>query len=135
MFADLLDSAQKHTLVQVLCEVAAADGQILEVERELIHRYALSLGLSAEALEGTLVQPQRPDTLEDYPDAAKRIIYLEAATLAMLDAELADKEVQTLERLADRLGLSRTMAQRLEQHVQQGFDWNAAGLRLVEEGC
>lgn len=133
MFSDLLDQDQKRTLIHVLCEVALADGELHDVETEVIGRYAASLGLPDVKIARQGQQPAEwAADAASYPEMARRIIYLEAATLALLDSEFASEEQATLQGLAERLNLSGQVAGELREHVERGFEWNATGLRLIQ---
>lgn len=133
MFSDLLDQDQKRTLMDVLCEVALADGELHDMESEVIRRYAASLGLPDVDIVWQVHQPAEwAADAARYPEMARRIIYLEAATLALLDSDFAPEEQATLQRLAERLNLSGQVAGELREHVARGFEWNATGLRLIQ---
>ena len=58
MFSDSLTIDQKNILVRVLCEIAQADQIVSVEEREVIGRYALSLGLSLEQVEQAIEHPE-----------------------------------------------------------------------------
>jgi DnaJ-domain-containing protein 1 len=136
MFADTLDATQKEILVHVLCEIAQADQFVSVSEREVIVRYALSLGLSTDQVEQAIAQAQGiPDaTLQVLPEPVRRVILIEAQTLAMIDGTYAETERIKIGDLAERLKLKPEVIQSIDSYVQRGFEWALEGSRLIEVG-
>ena len=133
MLADTLDATQKEILVHVLCEVAQADQFVSVSEREVIVRYALSLGLSTDQVEQAIAQAQViPDAmLQALPEPARRVILIEAQTLAMIDGTYAETERIKISDLAERLKLEPEVVQSIDSYVQRGFEWALEGSRLI----
>lgn len=134
MFIDSLDAHQKDILVRVLCEVAQADRIVNAEERETITRYALSLGMTPSQLETALqsAEPVALETLRDLSETAKRVVLIEAQTLAMIDGEFGEAEVAVIADLAARLVLEPTVVAQIDIYVRHGFDWVREGVRIVQ---
>ena len=135
MFVDTLTEAQKLLLVQVLCEVAQADQIVKAEERELIARYAVSVGLEAEQIQAALEHAQLvpAEQLADLPESAKRVMLIEAQTLAMTDGDYGPDEQAIIAGLANRLALEPEVIEQINAYVQRGFAWVHEGMNLVLE--
>jgi tellurite resistance protein len=133
VFFEALNERQKELLLSILCEVAQADGVIHDAEKDVLVRYGLSLGLDTEAVLNNLQTRAEIPTQEllDLPASVKRIVWMEACTLAMIDGDFAVSEQETLQRLGERLELDTASQGALERHVQRGMDWTLEAMRLV----
>jgi uncharacterized tellurite resistance protein B-like protein len=134
MFADTLTVSQKEILIQILCEVAQADQLVSVNEREVIVRYALSLGLSNQQVETAIAESVEVPTaiLAALPEPARRVILIEAQTLAMIDGTYTEAEQEKIAMLAERLNLEPTVSHSIDAYVRRGYDWALEGSRLIE---
>ncbi|ULH17680.1 TerB family tellurite resistance protein (plasmid) [Deinococcus sp. KNUC1210] len=133
MFFEALNERHKELLLGVLCEVAQADGVIHDAEKDVLVRYGLSLGLDAEMVLGGVQTSTElpPQELLDLPASVKRMVWMEACTLAMIDGDFAVSEQEMLQRLGERLNLDAASQGALERHVARGMDWTLEAMRLV----
>jgi tellurite resistance protein len=133
MFADTLTADQKDILVRVLCEIAQADQLVSVEEREVIVRYALSLGLNAEQIEQTIEATEvvPGEVLRALPETARRVILVEAQTLAMIDGDYDEVEAAKVAALAGRLSLESDVVREIDGYVRRGFEWALEGSKIV----
>ena len=133
MFVDQLSTAEKDILVRLLCEVSQADQLVSIDEREVITRYALSLGTPLERIEAAIHHPEPvdDDTLRALPESSRRVILIEAQTLAMIDSVYGDVERAQVTTLAARLALEPHVQLQINDYVQRGFDWAREGAQIV----
>lgn len=136
MFTDLLSTNEKYALMQVLATVAQVDGVLHNAERDVVTRYGMSLGLPLTGIEAHLNEAVTVDDLPltDISGQARRIVFMEANTLAMIDGGISDEERDVVAALGARLGLTADEQSAITRHVQRGFDWTLEGMTLVQAG-
>jgi len=133
MFVDALSAAEKEVLVRVLCEVARADQTVSAEERDIITRYGLSLGLNKKDLDVAMATSAMvaADELRALPERTRKVILIEAQTLAMIDGDYAEVEASSVDALAERLGLDAPTRVSIDQYVRRGYEWAKEGAAIV----
>lgn len=106
MFLNELNKEEAMAFVNLISEFAESDNDFAEEEKELISRYKKELHINEGNIQ-TLSHDEIIKTLEKSSDRIKRIIYFELIGLALIDGEYQENEVDFLDNIAEKLGVSR----------------------------
>ncbi len=100
--AQLAKAWDRAVLARMLAEIASADGQLAEEERELFHAF-----LQEHKLDDLLERPPLSKAdLEETSEDARHVMWLLAAAMAVSDEHFADSEQKKLAFFAQGLGVA-----------------------------
>jgi uncharacterized tellurite resistance protein B-like protein len=93
-------------LARMLAEIASADGQLAEEERELFHAF-LPVGQGVSNLDALLEKPPLTKAeLEEVSAECRHVMWLVAAGMACADESTSEAELALLQRFGAALGVS-----------------------------
>jgi tellurite resistance protein len=96
-----------------LVSVAAADGKIIESERDSLFRIAAALSIPMERLEVMLAHPQEYLYLvpQNKQDKEKQLV--EMIDIALVDGDFAQSEKELIKTVAQKLGFTLSEVERV----------------------
>lgn len=122
MFLGVLDGAEKTAFYSLAYAVAVAESGISTEEQAILDAALGEMGLS---------HPPTPVSLEEScalvgRDAAKRVILLELLMVAMIDGDIASRELKIIETAAEILGV--------QADLERAKNWASAMLTVFRSG-
>lgn len=106
MFLNELNENESVAFVNVVSEFANVDNTLAKEEKEVLKGYLEELNLD-ENVMGKVNFEEALQILDDSNDRIKKIVYFELIGLALVDGEYQESEVDFLDNIATRFGISR----------------------------
>lgn len=124
MFLEELNKKECIAFVNLIHALANIDEVFSEKERELIDDYIRELNLTKDAI-GELTFDGAVQEVAKSTDRSKNIIYFELFGVALVDGEFDNKEIEFLNSLASKIGISAKKQQDFIDYfktVQETYD-------------
>lgn len=133
MFLKDLTDDEKYAFLELAFLVAHADGDMADVEAEMIAYFRIELGIPEDhyAIQGWDV-PSAAATFTT--DGSRRAALMELMLVVMADGVAHPGEHLLLVEIAEALGLDEECRERQFTWVQRLMALMATGKRLIEEG-
>ncbi|MGL5085717.1 MAG: hypothetical protein ACRC68_08395 [Clostridium sp.] len=106
MFLNELNENESVAFVNVVSEFANVDHTFAKEEKEVLNGYLEELNLNEDII-GKVSFEEALQTLDTSNDRIKKIVYFELIGLALVDGEYQESEVDFLDNIASRFGISR----------------------------
>lgn len=128
---DLLSQDEQRYLMELLVAMAKADGDVGDIEEEVLEQYADLVDIDLEALDNNL-------TIEElaarFTSAESRVAVLqEILRISRLDGYFADEEKKTILRVAQVMGIPVSFVLKVDEWVVSGLRWVWDGEELLAE--
>jgi len=128
-----LDRREQQALMEMLIALAKSDGQVKNVEREVLEEYAELVGVDFASLSG---DKYLEDLVEEFERPESRVIVLqELLRLAHLDGLFAEEEQEDILYVAELMGVPVGMVKKIETWVVDGLKWVWRGEALLDEAA
>ncbi len=129
MFLDQLKMSEKQALLIMLVDIAKADNELKDKEKEFLKVYAEENGVKLDFDTIILSVEEACKLLES--SKAKVVAIQEVIRLAIVDGEYAEEEKKGALHIAKLLGVSNSKFEEIESWVLRGRDWVAEGLEMI----
>mgnify|MGYP002634320256 CR=1 FL=1 len=128
---DYLDENQHVALMELLIYMAKVDGDFSDIEKEVIQQYGELLGVDVHAVSGNRVPEE---LVQQFQSPASRVAVLqELLRIAHLDGNFHRDEADTIDDIAEMMGLPPMYVKKVDDWVQWGLNWVWQGEDLLEE--
>ena len=133
-YLQMLAGPQRRALMELLAWLSAIDGDVSFEEVMFIGETAKQLGVhsnAAELLEAVTKKGLAPVcACFDQPNV-KAIALVQIIGIAFADGTYHDAERRGVRAIAEAMGVAEAKVGRLEDWVEQGLAWEAAGRHLM----
>ncbi|MDD6796576.1 MAG: hypothetical protein PUE01_14440 [Clostridiaceae bacterium] len=106
MFLNELNKSEASAFVNVVNEFVRVDNVLAKEEKALVDDYLEELNLTKENI-GALSHNEAIEVLTNASERIKSIVYFELVGLALVDGKYEDEEIDFLDEIAEKLGISR----------------------------
>ena len=128
---DRLNANEQRVLMELLIYMAKADGQVVDIEDEVLHQYAELVDVDFGSLNGNLGPDELIPQLED-PES-RVIVLQEMLRLAHIDGLFSDDEQDAILTMAQYMGIPIDLLQKVDEWVLEGLKWVWRGEELLTE--
>ena len=128
---DQLTPNQQHMLMELLIRLAQADGEIVDIEEEVLRQYAELVDVDFDDLSGDL---SLQEILPAFDTSVSRVAAVqELFRLAHIDGFFSEDEKRVIRQVADLLGMPDSLVNEIDAWVVDGLRWVWRGEELVEQ--
>ena len=128
---DRLDADEQRVLMELLIYMAKADGQVVDIEDEVLHQYAELVDVDFGTLDGNLGPEELIPRLEE--PASRIIVLQEMLRLAHIDGLFSDDEQEAILTMAQYMGIPIDLLRKVDEWVLEGLKWVWRGEELLAE--
>jgi hypothetical protein len=133
MYLRELDDVARELFVEAALLMVRSDDEVAGQEDELLDAISAETGLPVMTDEARRIEDLEADLDENVQGSrARRIVLLELAGVAVVDARRTSSEMRLLERLAEKLGLSDEI-ERFVSYAEQVRDVAEQGEALLRQ--
>ena len=128
---DRLSNNEQRVLLELLIYMAKADGEIVDIEAEVLAQYAELVDVDFAELNGHLTPEQ---LVPQFESASSRFIALqEMLRLAHIDGLFSHGEQAVILDMAELMGVPEDLVRKADAWVLNGLKWVWRGEELLEE--
>lgn len=128
---DRLSHNEQKALMELLIFMAKADGQIKDVENEVLRQYAHLVDVDFSLLEGNYTPEE---LIPQFERASSLVVVMqELLRLSHIDGHFSNDEKAAILDVAAHMGMSLDFVDRIDAWVQEGLRWVWKGEELLDE--
>lgn len=128
---DRLTPDEQRTLMELLIAMAKADGEVVDIEEEILQQYADLIDIDLDELDGDRSVEELAAKFES-PESRVAVLQ-EVLRLSHLDGYFAEDEKRAILQVAGVMGIPTEFVRRVDRWVVEGLRWVWEGEELVNE--
>jgi uncharacterized tellurite resistance protein B-like protein len=126
-----LNPEEQRNLMELLIAMAKADGEVVDIEAQVLEQYAELIDVDLDSLDGNRSVEELATTFGT-PES-KVAVLQEVIRLSHLDGYFAEDEKRAILQLAGVMGIPTEFVMRVDQWVVDGLRWVWEGEELVNQ--
>jgi len=128
MFIDLLEEKEKNALMGLLVNIAKADGNIDEAEKDFLEKYANEHGVDLNIESNVSIS----DSCRQISSKKAKVVAMqEIIKLAIVDGNYDEAEKAGAMAIAEMLGIENDKFKEIEKWVLDGQQWVKRGIEML----
>jgi predicted Zn-dependent peptidase len=132
MFLGNLTENEKKAFLFLADKVLKADNIVAETELSMLRAFAQEMGLSES--NSNLSEDETYTILTVSENKTKRAVYAELLSLAFVDSAFAEKEIECLKNIQEKLGLPEIFTKKVRDWLVSYIEKTKEGFMLIEGG-
>lgn len=126
-----LDHDEQRVMLELLIFMAKADGNVADIEQEILQNYATVVDIEFSDLDGNQIPEALIPQLES--PVSRAIVLQELLRLSHLDGLFTADERAAILHIADLMEFPIELVRRLDEWVVDGLRWVWKGEDLLDE--
>lgn len=126
-----LTSEEQRAMLELLIYMAKADGQVVDIEQQILENYATLVEVEFSALRDDATPEDVIPRLKTM--VSRAIVLQELLRLSHLDGLFTERERSAILEIAEIMGLPLSMVHKLDEWVVDGLRWVWRGEDLLDE--